>query len=59
VVRQDTVAIAGGGVRIDIDARTDPAVLEYEPDNRRIIVASNWLSEVIGRAAAWVRVGAI
>jgi Tol biopolymer transport system component len=46
VVRQDTVAIAGDGVRIDIDARTDRVLAKREPDDRRIIVVSNWLSEV-------------
>lgn len=45
-VRQDTVAIAGGGVRMDIDSRTDRVLAQREPDDRRIIVVSNWLSEV-------------
>jgi serine/threonine-protein kinase len=46
VVRQDTVAIGGSGARIDIEPRTDRVLVAREPDDRRIIVVSNWLSEV-------------
>lgn len=46
VMRQDTIAIGGAGARIDIDAHTDRMLVAREPDDRRIIVVSNWLTEV-------------
>ena len=51
VVRQDTVATDGGGLRIDVDPRSDRVLVARAPDDRRIVVVSNWLAEVKSRLA--------
>jgi serine/threonine protein kinase/dipeptidyl aminopeptidase/acylaminoacyl peptidase len=52
VARQDTILIGEGGARIDIDAHTDRTLVAREPDDRRIIVVSNWLTEVKAKLRA-------
>ena len=44
VARQDTIAL--DGLRGDVDPRTDRMLVTREPEDRRIIVVSNWLAEV-------------
>jgi eukaryotic-like serine/threonine-protein kinase len=44
IARQDTIAL--DGVRSDVDPRTDRILVIRQPDDRRIIVVSNWLAEV-------------
>ena len=44
VVRQDTLTIEGG--RVDADPRTNRMLVLREPEDRRIVVAPNWLAGV-------------